>query len=103
MRRKLASAALLAALALPLAATAQDAGPGSDTTLQMEMKRKRAIVHPAPSRAVIEQDIESSDVLRQMRRDRIIREVTRPEPRRPDLDYAVTSGIQARNLQRLRR
>lgn len=103
MRVRIASAALLAVLALPLASTAQDASPGGDTQLQMEMKRKRAIVHPTPPRAIVEQDIESSEAVLQQRRDRIIREVTRPEPRRPDLDYSVTSGIQARNLQRVRR
>ena len=103
MRAHIASAVLVVLLMLPLAASAQDAAIAGENQLQMEMKRKRAIVHPPPPRAAIEGDVDRAEAVVQERRDRIIREVTRPEPRRPDLDYSVTSGIQARNLQRLRR
>lgn len=103
MNARIASAALMAFLTLPLAASAQQAAVPDDARLQMEMKRKRAIVHPTPSREIIEQDVERSEAVRAERRERIIRELTRREPRRPDLDYSVTSGIQARNRERLRR
>lgn len=103
MNVRIVSAALMALLALPLAASPQQTTVPEDTRLQMEMKRKRAIVHPAPSREVVEQDVERSEVVRAERRERIIRELTRREPRRPDLDYSVTSGIQARNREHLRR
>lgn len=103
MNVRVALAALVALLTLPLSAAGQDAAVADDTRLQMEMKRQRAIVHPKPRPEVVEQDIERSEAVRAERRDRIVRELTRREPRRPDLDYSVTSGIQARNLQRLRR
>lgn len=103
MNARIASAALMAFLTLPLAASAQQAAVPDDARLQMEMKRKRAIVHPTPPREIIEQDVERSEAVRAERRERIIRELTRREPRRPDLDHSVTSGIQARNRERLRR
>jgi hypothetical protein len=103
MNVRAASAALVTLLALPLGVWAQDVGVPEDAQLQMEMKRRRTIVHPLPSRQTVEQDVERSEVVRAERLERIIREVTRPVPRRPDLDYDVTSGIQARNLRELRR
>jgi len=103
MKAYVASTALIALLTFPLAASGQDAAVADDTQLQMELKRQRAIVHPKPRLEVLEQDIERSEAVRAERRDRIVRELTRPQARRPDLDYSVTSGIQARNLQRLRR
>ena len=103
MKAYVASAALVALLTFPWAASGQDAAVADDARLQMEMKRQRAVVHPKPRPEVVEQDIERSEAVRAERRDRLVRELTRPQPRRPDLDYSVTSGIQARNLQRHRR
>jgi len=37
------------------------------------------------------------------RRERIIRELAHPVPRRPNLEYPVTNGIQTRSLRELRR
>jgi hypothetical protein len=101
MIARIASAALATLLALPLAASAQNASGPDDVRLQMEMKRKRAIVHPTPSPEAVERDV--AEAVRAERRERIIRELTRREPGRPDLEYSVTTGIQARNLRELRR
>ena len=67
-------AVLAAALALlPALAPAQDASVRTDTRLQMETTRRRLIVRPGAP------------------------------ARAPQLQYDVTSAIQARNLQRARR
>lgn len=99
MKLRVLSAALVLVFALPLAAIAQDASVPRESRLQMEVKRKRAVVHPTPSPEAVAQDVETA--LAAERTDAIIREVMRRESRRPDLDYDVTSAIQARNLRHL--
>ena len=98
---------LVALLALPLTAGAQQTSPGRDT-LPLELRRAREttpgrpIVHPEPQRdeAVGEAERASAEYERTQRGEALMREPSRPATRRPDLGYDVYSGIQQRNIQR---
>ncbi len=95
-------------LLLPLAAAAQDA-PGQDPSA-LELRRarestRRPIVHPAPpvDEAVREAERVTAENESAQRAEELLREQkSSAANRRPDLDYDVTSGIQQRNLLRLR-
>lgn len=102
MRATMMTAVLVAGLLLPWAADAQAPGPTQETRLEIEMKRRRHIVRPPIVPETVTQDVEraTADLDRAAREERLIREVTRPTPRRPDLDYDVRSGIQAQTIQR---
>ena len=102
---------IVSALALlaPLVASAQEA-PGQDPSL-LEFRRarestpRRPVVHPAPplGEAVREADRATAERESAQRAGDLLREQqSSAADRRPDLDYAVTSGIQQRNLLRLR-
>jgi hypothetical protein len=96
---------LLVLALLPLDAFAQSAAPaGSTPDVRMETKRRRLVVLPATPVATVERDA----------RDAVARAEERQRARRvgrdvvdsfagwrPQLDRDVTSGLQARNLQRL--
>jgi hemolysin activation/secretion protein len=99
----LAFALLAPVLAAPVAA--QEVSPQGDTRLQMETKRKRMVVRPpvAPEQAARDAARVTAEVETRARREALIRELTDARPRRPSLDYDVTSGIQGRNLQKARR
>jgi hypothetical protein len=97
---------LVAILAFPLTAGAQETSPGRDTP-PLELRRAREtpgrpIVHPAPRRdeAVGEAERAAAEYERTQRAEALMREQSRPAARRPDLGYDVSSGIQQRNLQR---
>jgi hypothetical protein len=94
---------------LPLTAAAQDA-PGQDPSV-LELRRaresapRRPIVHPAPplDEAVREAERVTAENESAQRAEELLREQqSSAANRRPDLDYDVTSGIQQRNLLRLR-
>jgi hypothetical protein len=94
---------------LPLAAAAQDA-PGQDPSV-LELRRdresapRRPIVHPAPplDEAVREAQRVTAENESARRAEELLREQrSSAANRRPDLDYDVISGIQQRNLLRLR-
>jgi len=102
---------IVSALALlpPLVASAQDA-PRQDPSL-LEIRRagesapRRPVAHPAPplSEAVHEEDRATAERESAQRGEELLREQqSSAADRRPDLDSAVTSGIQQRNLRRLR-
>ena len=102
---RLVASALVALL--PLTAAAQDA-PGQDPSA-LELRRarespRRAIVHPAPplDEAVREAERATAEYESAQRAAELLREQSSAAARRPDLSYDVTSGIQQRNLQRLR-
>ena len=99
----------LVLLLLPLAAAALDT-PGRDPSV-LEIRRAREsaphrpVVHPAPpvDGAVREADRATAEHESAQRAEELVREQgSSTANRRPDLDYAVTSGIQQRNLLRLR-
>ena len=104
--RLIASALLVL---LPLTAAAQDA-PGQDPS-GLELRRaresapRRPMVHPAPplDEAVREAERVTAENESAHRAEELLREQkSAAANRRPDLDYDVTSGIQQRNLLRLR-
>ena len=98
---------LVAILAFPLTAGAQETFPGRDA-MPLELSRarettpRRPVVHPAPQRdeAVGEAERAAAESERTQRGDTLMREPSRPAARRPDLGYDVYSGIQQRNIQR---
>jgi hypothetical protein len=92
--------AVLAVLVLvvPSLALAQNAGRSRDTQLQIEAKRQRLVVRPDPPLAAAVRDAER--VAGDTAAAEIVREENAPVRRRPQLDYDVTSAVQARNLRR---
>lgn len=98
-------AALLLGLAPVPAALAQQASPPR-TDLEQQIQRRRHVVRPPIPPQEVERDTARAEreAAAQARREKLVREVTSPEPPgRRDLRYDVTSGIQARNLQDVRR
>jgi hypothetical protein len=107
------SVALMSSLVAPVSPTvggvgvvdAQEARPG-DPAVPLELKRG-----PRPARPIVRPDSDASQATRdaakaaaeyeqRQRDDAIVREQTQQVPRRPDLGYDVTSGIQQRNILR---
>jgi len=81
-------------LLLPSVAPAQSAAV--DTQLQLEAKRKRAIVRPeAPVAAGVRDAERAAD---ENAAAEFAREANDPVRRHPQLDYDVTSAINARSL-----
>jgi hypothetical protein len=93
---------LVAALALlvPVPVLAQAASPGSETRLEMERRQRRPVVRPIPPAETAERDANAAaeEIEQQRHREETLSGVTRPVPRRPDLDYDVKSGIQSQRL-----
>ena len=91
--------AVSAALFLPDTVRAQAANP-TETQLEMERRQRRAIVRPTTPAETIERDAQAAAVEAEerQRRHEIVRDLRRPLPRRPDLDYDVKSGIQSQRL-----
>ena len=91
--------AVAAALVAPEAVMGQAASP-TDTQLQMERRQRRVIVRPSPPAETVESDVQdaAAQVEQRRRQDETVRELRRPLPRRPDLDYDVKSGIQSQRL-----
>jgi len=102
--RALIVGALAVFLAVPFAG-AQETRPGPGT-VPLELKRDatppRAIVRPDAERnqAVREAERAAAEYEQQQRDESLVRQQTRPAPRRPDLGYDVSGGIQQRNLPR---
>ena len=99
------SPAVLAVLAatlalLPALAAAQDASARTDTRLQMETTRRRRIVRPDAPVAGAFRDAERA--IDELAARRFAAAAT-AAARAPQLQFDVTSVIQARNLQRARR
>jgi hypothetical protein len=97
-------AAAFAAVLAVSAANAQDARPGAapePLELTREAKPARPIVRPDSDRSQAVRDAAkaAAEYEQRQRDDALVREQARP-PRRPDLGYDVTSGIQQRNLRR---
>jgi hypothetical protein len=103
--------ALLLVLAVPVAAAAQSPPARTPGQVPIEIRRDeappegkpgRVIVPPSPlDPATVEDARRAAAEAEQSRRDQeFIREQTLQPPRRPDLGYDVTGGIQRRNLQR---
>src|SRR5262245_53643892 len=93
---------VLAAILAVTMASAQDARPG-EGPVPLELRRQvkpRPIVRPEADRgqAVRDAAAAAAEYEQRLRDDAMVREQTQTVPRRPDLGYDVTSGIQQRNL-----
>jgi hypothetical protein len=97
-RRTVYAALLLLPLVTPTLAAAQSASPAQDTELQLEAKRKRFIVRPEPPVAAAVRDAERA--ASEAAAARIVQEENPTVRQRPQLDYDVTSAVQARNVHR---
>jgi hypothetical protein len=99
MKRAALLVALVAALLVPETVRAQGASP-TETQLQMEHRQRRLIVRPSPPADAIERDAQEAALQAEQaqRQQEIARDLRRPSPRRPDLDYDVKSGIQSQRL-----
>ncbi|MBI2217833.1 MAG: hypothetical protein HYU51_11090 [Candidatus Rokubacteria bacterium] len=86
----------------PLVVQAPSPASGTDTDVRQEIRRKRFVVLPRPPmEAVVEDSDRAREELTQpSRRDELIRESRERPLSRPELDYAVTSGIQSRRVLR---
>lgn len=104
MRRLALTLAVIAASLAPDSVMAQAASP-AETQLQMERRQRRAVVRPTPPAEIVERDVEAAAaaVAQRQRQDETVRELRRPLPRRPDLDYDVKSGIQSQRLNEVLR
>jgi len=97
MVQRLLFVAIGAVLLLPAVAPAQNAAV--DSQIGIEAKRRRLIVRPEPPVSAAIQDAERAT--RNAAEAELVREANEPAARRqPQLDYDVTSAIQARNIPR---
>lgn len=98
LRRALVVATLVVLVPAPV--MAQAASPSADAQLQMERRQRRVIVRPGTPTDVIEHDVETAreEIEQRRRQQETVGALTRPVPRRPDLDYDVKSGIQSQRL-----
>jgi hypothetical protein len=85
---------------LPAPVMAQAASPDSDARLRQERQHRRVIVRPSTPPEEIQRDVDTAadEIEQQQRQRETSRGLTRPAPRRPDLDYDVKSGIQSQRL-----
>jgi len=99
MKRITLTVVLTAAVIVPAAVMGQAASP-TETELQIERQQRRAIVRPTPPAEVVAHDVQeaAAEAEQRRRRDATVRDLQRPLPRRPDLDYDVKSGIQSQRL-----
>jgi hypothetical protein len=88
-----------AAVLVPGPVVGQASSP-TETELQMERQQRRAILRPTPPPEGLERDVQeaAAEAEQRRRQDAIVRELQRPLPHRPDLDYDVKSGIQSQRL-----
>lgn len=99
----------ISAVILPAGALAQDSSAPEGGGAQLELRQselpvqkgRRPIVRPAPApgRAAREAEQALSD-FESGRQKNVQDDATPRPPRRPDLGYDVTSGIQQQNIQR---
>lgn len=99
MRGVVLTTVVTAAVILPASLMAQPASP-AETELEMRRQQRRAIVRPTPPADIVARDVQAAtaDVEQRRAQDEAVRELRRPFPRRPDLDYDVKSGIQSQRL-----
>jgi hypothetical protein len=99
MKRFALLVALAAALFVPDTVRAQAASP-TETQLQIERQQRRLIVRPSPPAETIERDVQdaAAEAEQRQRQQVIVRDLQRPLPRRPDLDYDIKNGIQSQRL-----
>jgi len=104
MRRNVTAVIALVGTLVPAAVLAQAASPGRDTQLQQEMRHRRVIVRPLTPTDQVQQDVDRAAAeIQQQREQAIVRDLTRPAPRSPQMDPDLKGGIQSRNLNNVLR
>lgn len=99
MRSTLSAVVVVAGVLLPAVVLAQSAGPGTETQLQQERRHRRVIVRPVTPPAEVERDVDSAVAeARERERDQMVRELSRPAQRAPQMDQDLKGGIQTRSL-----
>jgi hypothetical protein len=100
VRRNVTAVIALVGMLVPAAALAQAASPGRDTQLQQEMRHRRVIVRPLTPTDQVQQDVDraAAEIQPQDREQAIVRDLTRPAPRSPQMDPDLKGGIQTRSL-----
>src|ERR1041384_2930732 len=108
MRLGMIASALIGIVAVPLVVAAQ--GPSSspstsDGQLRQEMKRTRYVVLPRPPMDTGTRDAQevADELSAPQRLDLTLREARQRPLLRPDLDHSIVEGIQAQQLNRVRR
>lgn len=74
--------------------------------LESQFSLKTTMMPPPPlDEQTLELDVDQAiiEIAARKRDEELIREIVLVPRRRPDLDYAVTTGIQARNIENARR
>jgi hypothetical protein len=105
MRRNVTAVIALVGMLVPAAALAQAASPGRDTQLQQEMRHRRVIVRPLTPTDQVQQDVDraAAEIQQQEREQAMVRDLTRPAQRSPQMDPDLKGGIQSRNLNNVLR
>jgi hypothetical protein len=105
MRLGVTAAFALAGALLRAIVFAQAASPAPETRLQQEMRHRRVIVRPATPLGEVQRDVDTAtaEVERGRREDGVVRDLTRPAPRQPQMDQDLRGGIQTRALNDARR
>jgi hypothetical protein len=98
MRRTVTALIALAGLVMPATALAQAASP--ETQLQQEMRHRRVIVRPVTPLSEVQRDLDTAtgEIEQQQREAGVVRDLTRPVPRVPQMDQDLRGGIQTRAL-----
>ena len=90
---------LVLLLLVPASVLAQAASPKPDGKVEMSTQQRRIVVRPGTPADTVEHDAEAAAAeVQEQRSHARARALTRPAPRRPDLDYDVKSGIQSQRL-----
>lgn len=98
MLLRIVLAVLIALPLVPTPAPAQGPATGQETQLQIEVRRKRLVVTPPPPVETAVGDAERA--ADEATAAAVVRQANDPVRQRPQLDYDVTSAIQARGAQR---
>src|SRR5882762_3518261 len=104
MKRNVTVMIVLVGTLVPATALAQAASSGRDTQLQQEMRHRRVIVRPLTPTDQVQQDVDRAAAeIQQQRAQAIVRDLTHPAPRSPQMDPDLKGGIQSRNLNNVLR
>ena len=88
---------VVAAALSPAVVMAQSAS--TETQLQQELRHRRVIVRPVTPPEEVERDADRAAVeLRERERDQVVRDLSRPAQRTPQMDQDLKGGIQTRSL-----
>jgi hypothetical protein len=95
---KLTAVIVLTVAVFPSVVCAQAASP--ETTLQQELRHRRVIVRPVTPIDQVQQDVDqaTAEVQRQQAGEGVVRDISRPPSRQPNVDPDLKGGIQTRSL-----